>query len=61
MRAKSTNETCEWLVGTAGDGACGAEPWHITLPNGDRLRVNTPYCETHAREFHSYPPERLSD
>ena len=49
MAVQFTNERCEWFVSVENvtTGACGAPVW--ILPNG--RRVNTPYCEEHARQW----------
>lgn len=68
MAVKFTNEACPWVVqidppseenhGMGTYGGCGKPVHYRTFPDGERMRMNTPYCQEHAEEFSA---SRLKD
>lgn len=56
-RSKFTNSECTQVVSTGPEwnewGACGKPVYVRTLSNGETIRMDTPYCETHCEEFHA--------
>jgi hypothetical protein len=47
MMSQFTNDKCRWVIIGSGGSYCNKPVW--VLPNG--IRVDTPYCETHARKW----------